>query len=299
MPNLSAVLDRLNALEGAYAPATLQALRATTNRYATSTPQGLDTAFPITPDRVVHFIESISTTCRPKTIHHKVRHLQFIQKLSGWPPFHRDIKVRHALKKEYRKHGSAQRQVFGITHELRDAMIAATDTDSLAGYMERALIRTGYETLFRGQELRQLCFENLKPRSDGSLLIHLPQSKTDPCWNGFWTVVSPACRTLIQQWQAASGLNRGIIFRQIRDDMVSDQPLTKKTHLKRYRELAKATGLPDKLVNQIGTHSMRVGGSQDMLKYGYSMAQIMRRGNWQRPEMVARYTEATALQPMF
>jgi len=50
MPNLSAVLDRLNALEGAYAPATLQALRATTNRYATSTPQGLDTAFPITPE---------------------------------------------------------------------------------------------------------------------------------------------------------------------------------------------------------------------------------------------------------
>jgi len=81
--------------------------------------------------------------------------------------------------------------------------------------------------------------------------------------------------------------------------MVSDQPLTKRTHLKRYRELAKATGLPDALVNQIGTHSMRVGGAQDMLKYGYSMAQIMRRGNWQRPEMVARYTEATALQPMF
>ena len=139
MSNFSAVINRLNALEGAYAPSTLKALHATAKRYASSLPQGLDSAFPVTPDRIVHFIESISTTCRPRTIHHKVRHLQFIQKLSGWPPFHRDIKVRHALKKEYRKHGSAQRQVFGITHELRDAMIEATDTESLAGSMETSV----------------------------------------------------------------------------------------------------------------------------------------------------------------
>ena len=98
----------------------------------------------------------LSQTCCPMTIQGYLSSLHAVHRIMEWPWVGDAISIQQAIRKLYRIRGSAPRQAFGITHEMRDAMIAAADADNLEGTMHRALIRTGYETLFRGSELRGL-----------------------------------------------------------------------------------------------------------------------------------------------
>ena len=102
MSHFSAVLGRPNALDGNYAPATLKAFRATAKRYAYSTSQGLDTSFPAAPERCSISSNRSVQPVGPERLTIKCGTFNsFISSVVGCRlPFHRDIKVRHALKKE-------------------------------------------------------------------------------------------------------------------------------------------------------------------------------------------------------
>lgn len=114
-------------------------------------------------------------------------------------------------------------------------MIDTTDPSSLEGVMHRALVRTGYKTLFRGAELRALEVGDLSRRPDGGYDIHLRQSKTDQAWSGFWTVVSTTCAELLDTWITRAGLDSGYVFLQCRQDQYLPKPLSSKAHRIIYR----------------------------------------------------------------
>lgn len=293
------ILEKIDALDGALSKSTLYAYRRAVVSFDQLCSQNACGAFPATEHSLVLWIEMLSQTCGPRTIQGYLASLHAVHRIMEWPWVGDAISIQHAIRKLYRIRGSAPRQAFGITHEMRDAMIAAADPESLEGAMHRALIRTGYETLFRGAELRGLQVHDVSRRPQGGYDIRLGQSKTDQVWKGFWTVVSDSCAELLDAWIERAGIESGFIFRRCNRHQVSDNPLTPSMHRLIYRELAVRAGFSGDTVARIGTHSMRVGCAQDMVRHGYSLAQIMRRGNWSNSEMVARYTEATALQPMF
>lgn len=293
------ILEKIDALDGALSKSTLSSYRRAVVSFDQLCFRNACEAFPATEHSLVQWIEMLSQTCCPRTIQGYLSSLHAVHRIMEWPWVGDTISIQHAIRKLYRVRGFAPRQAFGITHEMRDAMIAVADAETLEGAMHRALVRTGYETLFRGAELRALQVHDLSRRPQGGYDIHLGQSKTDQVWKGFWTVVSASCAELLDQWIDRAGIESGFIFRRCRVHQVSDKPLTPTRHRLIYRELAVRAGFPADTVARIGTHSMRVGCAQDMVRHGYSLAQIMRRGNWSNSEMVARYTEATALQPMF
>ncbi len=115
-----------------------------------------------------------------------------------------------------------------------------------------------------------------------------------PGANGFWTVVSASCAELLDQWIDRAAIAADSYFLGDARCIRYQKPLTPTRHRLIYRELAVRAGFPR---TSLGTLSMRVGCAGCITRHGYSSAQIMRRGNWSNSEMVARYTEATALQP--
>lgn len=297
--NLDRLFESLDALDGAVSTSTLRTYRRAVRSFAGVCATESGKIFPASEFNLLRWITVLSKTCRPVTIRGYLVSLRTVHSVMEWPWMGEAISIQHALRKQHRQYGSAQRQALGITHEMRDAMIDATDPSSLEGAMHRALVRTGYETLFRGAELRALEVGDLSRRPDGGYGIHLRQSKTDQAWSGFWTVVSSTCAELLDTWITRAGLDSGYVFLQCRQDQYLPKPLSSKAHRIIYRALAARAGFSKEAVARIGTHSMRVGCAQDMVRHGYSLAQIMRRGNWSSSEMVARYTEATALKPMF
>ncbi len=58
-----------------------------------------------------------------------------------------------------------------------------------------------------------------------------------------------------------------------------------------YKTLAKRAQLSERIVQSISGHSMRVGGAQDLLVQGASLAQIMVKGGWAKTDTVMRYVE--------
>ena len=112
-------------------------------------------------------------------------------------------------------------------------------------------------------------------------------------------MVSSACDELLDTWIDRAGLDRGYVLLQCLQDQYLPKPLSSKAHRMIYRALAARAGFSKAAVARIGTPFDASGGDQDRVRHGYSLAQIMRRENWSSSEMVDRYTEATALKPVF
>jgi hypothetical protein len=63
-----------------------------------------------------------------------------------------------------------------------------------------------------------------------------------------------------------------------------------------YKTLARRIGLPDELASRVSGHSTRVGGAQDLLAGGASIAQIMAKVGWAKVDTVMRYVGLTPIQ---
>jgi len=64
---------------------------------------------------------------------------------------------------------------------------------------------------------------------------------------------------------------------------------------RRLRIRARQAGLPASIVSQISSHSLRVGGAQQLTMNNRNLAQIMRAGGWRSVNTVSRYIEAAEL----
>jgi hypothetical protein len=53
--------------------------------------------------------------------------------------------------------------------------------------------------------------------------------------------------------------------------------------------------LPQKIIDELSGHSMRVGAAQDMISAGLSVLPIMQAGGWKTINVVGRYVEKANL----
>ena len=114
-----------------------------------------------------------------------------------------------------------------------------------------------------------------------------------------WVALSAKCLEAVDEWLSMAQIQSGPILRAVHQHgHVSERPLNPKSLTEIYRNLAQRAGLPDYLVRGLTSHSARVRATQDLLKSGETLPQIMRRGGWKSPAIVMRYTEQTDLQPM-
>jgi len=291
---LTKTIDRIN---GAYAEATIRAYRSNFIKFIDYCESIGACALPANSETISSYIENLSKeNCRSATIRQSIASIATIHTLNNYenPTTHSEVKL--ALKRMHRKIGRFSQQANGITRELLDEMIAATD-NSLRGLRDKALLMIAYDTMCRRGELINLTVKDVdtqvidRENSVKSTVIFIGQSKTDQEASGRWLRVSSEASETLDVWLKHSRINEGAIFRGVdRADRITTG-LTAGQICRIYKRLARGAGFGEEFIKNVSGHSMRVGAAQDLLLSGASLPIMMARGRWSKSDTVMRYVE--------
>jgi site-specific recombinase XerD len=291
-PSWKMAFDRL---EGAYSDATLRAYRTDIEIFVAWCEKANLRPFPATPKNVAAFVTQQAELIASSTIKRRlaaIRKMHLLMKFEN-PVATEDVYI--ARRRAYRKLALRPRQALGLTRDLRDRLIMVC-TDPLAGKRNKALLAVGYDTLCRRSELVALRFEDIVPGSNGNAQILIRRSKTDPYGHGRSGFLSANTLQLLREWQDAAGVERGYIFRRIRNGCVEENSMHPFSVGRILKSLAERAGLPAQAIQNLSGHSMRVGAAQDMITSGMGVLPIMRAGGWKTVHVVARYVENADLE---
>jgi len=299
--NSEAILsETLQRIEGAYAPATIRAFKADFNTFITYCIEHHTNPIPANPSVVSHYIDDLSNrTFTSAYIRRIIVSISSVHKLNRFEDPTKDCDVQLAIRKMHRKLGRSSKQVAGITRNILEKMMDATEND-LRGIRDRALMLVAYDTLCRRSELVDLMAEDIQrdpteKAESVQISIKLRKSKTDQNSLGRWLHLTDQASRALEQWLGASGIQLGPIFRGINRGNEIAEKLGSGQIARIYKRMAKKANLNCDTIKNISGHSMRVGAAQDLLREGASLPVIMNRGRWSKTDTVMRYVEQMAL----
>ena len=286
--------ETIARIEGAYSPDTIRAYKADFAKFIDFCESHGESALPGPPDLVASFIELLANTDHSSaSIRRAMCGVASIHRLNRYDDPTKDPEVNIAMRKMHRQLGRACGQAHGITQEILDKLLAATD-DKVRGCRDRALLLVAYDTLCRRSEIVSLQIEDIRIQiKDGieSISILLKRSKTDQDAKGKWLYISADAQEALKEWIDQLSTKSGPLFRGVnRGDKITSS-LGRGQVGRIYKRLGRIANLDEDLIAKISGHSMRVGAAQDMLVAGTSLPMIMKRGRWSKTDTVMRYVE--------
>ncbi len=204
--------------------------------------------------------------------------------------------VKRILQGISRAHGRAQRQAKPLTAEALAAVRAtANSRRSLAdekrqesaekaswrGRVDVALLSVLRDGLLRRSEAAALTWADVELRDNGTGLITVRRSKTDPEGEGVTLYLGRDAVAALRAIQPAG---------ELLDPETSVFGLAQQQIGRRVKAAAKAAGLGE----GFSGHSGRIGMAQDLVKSGVELPALMTAGRWKSSKMPARYTERQA-----
>ena len=146
----------------------------------------------------------------------------------------------------------------------------------LRGALTVSLVRTMFDGLLRGSDARAARWSDLSRSGDGSGSLLLRRSKTDKYGKGERTYVSAV---------AFEYLDLVRDLRRFHGEGVREDDLVFGLARNKMGSLIRKACADAGLVGRFGTHSMRVGGAQELALAGFPMSMIMLAGRWSSPDM--------------
>ncbi len=284
----------IQKIEGAYAPATIRAYRVDFEKFIQFCESRGHDALPAPPIAVAGFISLLANAnLTSASIRRAVAGLSTIHKLNRCADPTKDPEVTLEMRRMHRTLGRAAKQAHGITKQLLDKLLDATD-DSLRGVRDRALLLVAYDTLCRRSELVSLRVEDVTTRIQGGVAhttIGLRRSKTDQHAAGCRLHLHKRAQLALKAWMDTLGTDRGFLFRGITSDGKPTTHLGAGQVNRIYKRLARMAEVDSSTVVNISGHSMRVGAAQDLVHSGASLPIIMSKGRWSKVDTVMRYVE--------
>lgn len=282
---------KLEALEGAYASATLRAYGTDFSLFEDwCRASGLD-ALPAAPETVARFVAARAAHDLPSTIRRRLSAIRKIHRICRLPSPIDDEEVHTAYRRVVRLRGRRPAQAHGLTVELRERLLRVCAGERLAGLRDRAIIAVGYDTLCRRSELVALTVADLTRNEGGGTSVLVRRSKADPLGDGRIAFLTPRTVELLDAWLGAAGIREGPLFRSLVNGRLGDGHLDPGTVGRILKRAARAAGCEADLVAAISGHSMRVGGAQDMAASDFDILALMAAGGWKTVSVVARYVE--------
>lgn len=286
----------IDRIEGAYAAATIRAYRSNFIKFIEYCNSVEESALPTKPATISAYIETlVDKGWRSASIRQTVASIATIHTLNNYQNPTLDSEVKLALKRMHRKIGRFSRQANGITKEILEAMLSATD-NSLRGHRDRALLLVAYDTMCRRSELvnievRNISQQSRHPNNTQSIVIFVEQSKTDQEGHGKWLTINTQASQAITSWLEISNIKEGPLFRGVNRHEKLMKGLSAGQICRIYKRLAKTAGFRKEFIENVSGHSMRVGAAQDLLLSGASLPIMMAKGRWSKPDTVMRYVE--------
>ena len=291
------ILERLRAYssasEGAFAANTERARLSDSRIYAEWCHRERKELLPARPETIAAFIDAMSMQRAPATVRRYVSSISHLHRAADLVSPCNDELVRLSLRRMHRARGRRGSQKLGLTRDLVDRMLAASDRTSLKGLRDCALLSVAYDTLCRRSELVAADVEHLAIGDDGSGSLYLPTSKTDQEGNGAYRYLAPDTMRHLSAYLVAAGHIEGPLFRAAGRGGRKSRRLSGETVARIYKGMAKAAGIDP---CEVSGHSTRIGKAQDCVAAGIGIAAIMRDGGWKSEAMVARYTEHLQLK---
>lgn len=265
----------------AFAPETLRNLRQIKKGFAEwCVDRGYVGEPPVAPEVIAEYVESLGGRLSANTIATRLWAISEHHRSLFLPSPCRHRLVELALKSVKRKYGAYTRQAppLSKTEVLKVVSQLGANRQELR---DRALIWTASDTWCRVSELVAFRVCDIERQDDGSSLLFVRRSKTDPYAKGDYAFLSKSASLAVLKWVETAGLR-------------ADDPIFTKS-----QSNAKRTPIAPATVSRIfkrrfersdvSSHSMRVGGVHDAFRLSCSLSSIMVAGRWKSPEMPARY----------
>lgn len=267
--------------EAAFAPATLrnyQQIKANFIQWCEQ--RGHNSTPPVEPLVVAEYIEDMGGKLKSTTIETRLWAISEMHRAAFQPTPCRHRLVELALKGVKRRYGAGVRQAPPLSKkEVLEAIKRLGD--SRLDLRDKALLWVATDSWCRSSEIVAFKVRDLHRQLDGTSLLYVTRSKTDPYGEGAYAFLSEAGTLAVLEWAKVAELK-------------ADDPLLTKSQRNGTRTpldpatisriMQRCTGRKD-----ISAHSTRVGGVQDAFRLGCDLSSIMVAGRWSSPEMPARY----------
>ena len=149
------------------------------------------------------------------------------------------------------------------------------------GITDIALIGTMRDAMLRSNEAENALWSHIEEQPNGSGVLYIPRSKTDQAGRGAYVYLSPqtmgdlqAMRQMAADMTLCTGPEDGIF-------------LMKKSNI--YTRISQAAARAG-LHGRYGSHSPRIGMSQDLVAGDVNKTLAMQAGRWNTESMLGRYT---------
>lgn len=267
--------------EEAFAKSTLRNYRQITASFTKWCEQrGYSPTPPVEPLIVAEYIEDMGGKLKSTTIETRLWAISEMHRAAFQPTPCRHRLVELALKGVKRRYGAGVRQAPPLSKkEVLEAIKRLGD--SRLDLRDKALLWVATDSWCRSSEIVAFKVRDLHRQLDGTSLLYVTRSKTDPYGEGAYAFLSEAGTLAVLEWAKVAELR-------------ADDPLLTKSQRNGTRTpldpatisriMQRCTGRKD-----ISAHSTRVGGVQDAFRLGCDLSSIMVAGRWSSPEMPARY----------
>ncbi len=286
MIELSIITEIFLKFEGAFAKNTLRKYRADFEQFCRWCNDQQINPLVASGQNFADFVDELAkSSLASRTIISKISSISCVLTLAGFENPTKVPVVVLALKRMRRQKGHSQTQATPLTKEVLAKLLTVTGRGK-RGLRNQVLLRLGYETMRRRDEICHFTFEDLIRLPNGKTAIQLRRSKTDPYGLGKLIPISDELYRLIKKWQRyATGGGR--ILRSISRTGVVGQKLSATSLNEILKDLQHAARLND--LDELTGHSFRVGKALDLLDEGESLDRIMLIGGWSSQSSALRY----------
>ena len=279
----------LGKLEGAYASSTLRSYYADATAFVDWCQARNITPFPLTSATLRAYIDGDQDRYTYSSMRRRISGLRRVNAFLGHHDETRTEEVYLAIRRLKRATFQVSRQAAGINSDFLEKMIAS-QTSTLTGIRNRALLSVGYDFLARRSELVALRGNDIRFEPDGTLRGIIRRSKADQYGRGRLVFGSRRSAKLLRHWLKLKPRAIDAIFCAVNHQTCLDRALCDRSVndiIKRGSLRVKGCEKPRE--QDLSGHSLRVGAAQDLLRGGHDLAAIMRAGGWSDAASVSRY----------
>jgi site-specific recombinase XerD len=147
MKSKQMLLNTIERINGAYAPATIRAYKSNFEKFMNYCEELGECALPANNKVVAQYVTKLADgQLKSSTIRIGVAAIATIHKLNELPDptQHSDVKLE--VRRMFRTLGREQKQAYGITTTTLQKMLSITE-DNLRGIRDRALLLVAYDSL--------------------------------------------------------------------------------------------------------------------------------------------------------
>jgi integrase len=162
---------------------------------------------------------------------------------------------------------------------------------SLRADRERAVLCVAYETLARRGELVALEVRDIDfhPNGTGQALIR--RGKTDSEGQGRVAYLSRETVKWLKVWLEHSGIEQGTVFCRLIGKGRIGGSLNSGSIAPIFKRVSRWIGMPERFVDRVSGHSIRVGATQDLAALDIDLAAITQAEDWKSARMPLQYAE--------